>query len=623
MKRRTFLNTIGSALLLPPLTRRVGAIASLRRRRPSDIGWPSPSAWKQLNDAVGGKLIPVSFPLSSLKTNPAGSAAKGLFENLKNPYYIGDEPGLTQTLGWVDAWATQPSAYAVAARNAQDIARAVTFARDNDLRLVVKGGGHSYQGTSNAPDSLLIWTRHMNEVTMHAGFVPKGCEGTVPAQPAVTLGAGVLWRQAYDAVTTNGGKYVQGGGCLTVGVPGLIQSGGFGSFSKHYGTAAGSLLEAEVVTADGQVRLANACTNADLFWALKGGGGGSYGVVSKVTLHLHELPEFVGAASFTIKAKSDTAYRQLIRDFVIFYREHLFNDHWGEQVALAPDNSLVVNMVSHGLATQQARDVWQPFLDRVASGGFTLAGRPLIASVPARHFWDLPWWTEHWPELVFPNPNGSWLIGLVDGALRRARRQPVFEVDRRPGVEPNRTWFSGDGGQVGWFIWGFDSAWLPASLLESDARQRLADALFESSRHSRLELHFNKGLAGGTPDALARTRDTAMNPAVLNAFALAIAAASEQPAYPGIPGHEPSVDAGRTAAQRIGRCMQELRAVAGLTGAYVSESNYFEPRWQQAYWGSNYARLSDIKRKYDPDGLFVVHNGVGSEQWSADGFTRL
>ena len=71
------------------------------------------------------------------------------------------------------------------------------------------------------------------------------------------------------------------------------------------------------------------------------------------------------------------------------------------------------------------------------------------------------------------------------------------------------------------------------------------------------------------------------------------------------------------------RRMQELRAVAGPTGAYVSESNYFEPRWQQAYWGSNYARLTDIKRKYDPDGLFVVHNGVGSEQWSADGFTRL
>jgi hypothetical protein len=58
-------------------------------------------------------------------------------------------------------------------------------------------------------------------------------------------------------------------------------------------------------------------------------------------------------------------------------------------------------------------------------------------------------------------------------------------------------------------------------------------------------------------------------------------------------------------------------------GAYVSESNYFEKDWRQAYWGSNYARLAEIKKKYDPDGLFIVHNGVGSEQWSADGFTKL
>jgi len=93
----------------------------------------------------------------------------------------------------------------------------------------------------------------------------KGCEQTLKPHPAVTLGAGTIWMQAYDAVTTTGGKYVQGGGCTTVGVAGLIQGGGFGSFSKHYGLAAGSLLEAEVVTADGKIRVANACTNSDLF----------------------------------------------------------------------------------------------------------------------------------------------------------------------------------------------------------------------------------------------------------------------------------------------------------------------------------------------------------------------
>ena len=89
---------------------------------------------------------------------------------------------------------------------------------------------------------------------------------------------------------------MQGGGCTTVGVAGLVQGGGFGSFSKGFGTAASGLLEAEVVTADGRVRIANACTNPDLFWALKGGGGGSFGVVTRLTLRTHELPAFFGAA---------------------------------------------------------------------------------------------------------------------------------------------------------------------------------------------------------------------------------------------------------------------------------------------------------------------------------------
>src|SRR6266436_5386877 len=200
MNRRAFLRAIGSAVLIPILPRRLLASSTnFRRRRPVDPGWPSDSEWKQLNEAVGGNLIPVDFPLSILKTDPSGAAAKSLLEDIRNPYYIGDQPGLTETLGWVDAWATKPSVYAVAARNAHDIAAAVNFARDNNLRLAVKGGGHSYQGTSNAPDSLLIWTRHMHDITMHADFVPQGCKGSPTPQRAVTLGAGAIWMQAYEA----------------------------------------------------------------------------------------------------------------------------------------------------------------------------------------------------------------------------------------------------------------------------------------------------------------------------------------------------------------------------------------------------------------------------------------
>ena len=621
MKRRAFLSAIGSATLLPFSPRSLWPSKSFRRCHPSDATWPSQQDWKRLNDAVEGNLIPVNFPLSRLKADPGSVAAKRLAKDLRNPFYIGDQPGLTQTLGWVDAWATQPSVYAVAARNAQDIAAAVNFAREHNLRLVVKGGGHSYQGTSNAPDSLLIWTRHMHDIALHVGFVPGGCEHSMQPQPAVTLGAGTIWMQAYQAVTTQSAKYVQGGGCTTVGVAGLIQSGGFGSFSKHYGLAAGSLLEAEIVTADGKICVANASTNPDLFWALKGGGGGSFGVVSRVTVRLHELPQFFGVTNFTIKAASDDAYRGLIREFVSFYREHLFNDHWGEQVGLNPDNSLEIKMVFQGLDAEQAKKVWQPFLAWVArSPKLYSVGRVVVGSLPAQRMWDMQWLKEHWPEIAIPDTNA--LIGLFDYALAHVF-QPIFEIDDRPEAGPNNTWWKGDAGQVGWFIWGYESLWLPASLLESDSQQRVADALFSSSRYSSVGLHFNKGLAGAPQEAIAAAKDTAMNPAVLKAFALAIVADGQGPAYPGIPGHEPSVAEGRTAAGRIDKCIDQLRAVTGQTGAYVSESNYFEKGWQQAYWGSNYPRLAVIKKKYDPDGLFFVHNGVGSEQWSPDGFTKL
>ena len=615
-------------MLLPALPGRLrantAASTNIRRVRLSDAAWPSKAAWKRLNDEVRGKLIPVNFPLNILKTAADSAAAERLKKEIRNPYFIADEPGLTETLGWVDAWATKPSVYAVAARDASDIAAAVNFAHENDLRLVVKGRGHSYLGASNAPDSLMIWTRHMTDIEANSAFVPHGGQGKIAPQPAVTMGAGTYWLQAYQAVTTHGGRYVQGGGCTTVGVAGLVLGGGFGSFSKRYGTAAGSLLEAEVVTADGKIQIASPFINPDLFWALKGGGGSTFGVVSKLTVRTHDLPEYFGFANFKVKAPSDRAYRDLLREFVSFYAEHLFNDHWGEQAHLRGDNVLAITMVSQGLDREQSQKVWQPFLDWVkrSPNGYSMEGRIAIGSLPARRMWDAEWLGQHWPELAFPR-NGHLFPAILDEILVHVMHEPIFHLDERPGAAPSNMWWNGDAGQVGWYIWGYDSLWMPASLLASDSRARLADALFAGSRYSSIGLHFNKGLAGAPADAIAAAKDTATNPAVLTAFALVIVADGEGPAYPGIPGYEPAVAKGRAAAKAIDQCLEQLHAIAGQSGSYVNETNYFKMGWQQAFWGNNYSRLAKIKQKYDPDGLFFAHNGVGSESWSRDGFTKI
>ena len=114
-----------------------------------------------------------------------------------------------------------------------------------------------------------------------------------------------------------------------------------------------------------------------------------------------------------------------------------------------------------------------------------------------------------------------------------------------------------------------------------------------------------------------------MNPAVLDAFALAICAGCGPPAFPGIKGHEPNLNAADHAASAVTKSMNKLLEVVDEPGSYVSENDFFESQWRRSNWGSNYLRLAAVKKKYDPDGLFTVHHGVGSEEWSADGFTRL
>jgi hypothetical protein len=228
----------------------------------------------------------------------------------------------------------------------------------------------------------------MNAVTLHDAFVGAGCEGRAEPQPAVSVEAGAIWGHVYNEVTTKGGR-VQGGGCMTVGVAGLVLGGGFGSFSKAYGTGGSHLIEAEVVTADGEVRIANACTNPDLFWALKGGGGG-YGVVTRVTLRTHALPDFFGGASAAIHTTSDDAYRRLIAKTVDFYAQTLFNSHWGEQILIGR-GYVGFNMVFQGLDQQQAEAVWKPFFDWVAASpqDFAIVRAPRIQTLPAaRRYWD-------------------------------------------------------------------------------------------------------------------------------------------------------------------------------------------------------------------------------------------
>jgi hypothetical protein len=310
-------------------------------------------------------------------------------------------------------------------------------------------------------------------------------------------------------------------------------------------------------------------------------------------LRTHDLPTHFGAAWGKVRARSDLAFARLIARFVDFYRDALFNPHWGEHVHFGSDNVFELDMVCQGLDSKQAADVWRPFFDWVNASpqDFDVQSTLGTGVWQARSWWDLD--------------GGPWTR------------------DPREGAPRSHGWNRGDQGEIGIFLYGYDSLWLPASLLEDSQRKVLADALFAASRHKLVRLHFGKGLAGSSPEMRAAARDTATNPVMVDAFTLVIIADGEQPpAYPGLTRRAMDLDAARRSAREVDAAAAELRRIAPNAGSYVSESNFFDRTWQNDYWGTNYPRLRAVKQKFDPDGLFIVHHGVGSEDWSADGFTR-
>jgi FAD/FMN-containing dehydrogenase len=243
-------------------------------------------------------------------------------------------------------------------------------------------------------------------------------------------------------------------------------------------------------------------------------------------------------------------------------------------------------MIAVDLTEAEARGTWRPFLGWVAADPGAFSSDVSVFVIPFGSMWDAVAWDDVLPGMVCH--------------------------DDRPGQPPGRFWWAGNQTEVSQYLHAYKSRWLPGRLFKESPGD-LADALFAASRHWLTSLHLNKGLLGAAPEAVARDRATAINPAVFDAAALIITASMQQYAFPGVPGHEPDLVLAADRARRVGRAMDVIRALTPDSGSYLNETDYFEPGWQRGFWGGNYPRLLEIKRAYDPTNLFRVHHGVGSE----------
>jgi hypothetical protein len=256
-------------------------------------------------------------------------------------------------------------------------------------------------------------------------------------------------------------------------------------------------------------------------------------------------------------------------------------------------DEIEVSMVCPGLSTDQAKEQWAPFFDwvRASPQDFGFSREPSIETGLAQAWWDVT-------------------------------KNPAMVEDDRPDGGDARAFWRGDEEQVSMFIHGYESQWLPALLLDRNGRSAVVQALVAGSQFMVVRLHFNKGLAGGPPEVRMQARECAINPAVTDAFCLMIVASGGQPPFPGMPYPASDPVEAQRDALNVTRAAAELKKIALSAGSYISETDFFRTEWREAFWGRNYPRLKAIKDRYDPEGLFVVLHGVGSEEWSANGFER-
>ncbi|KAI3615878.1 fad binding domain protein [Moniliophthora roreri] len=305
---------------------------------PTDDAWPSSDVWDTFNHTIGGRLIK-TVPIGSPCHDPTFNEEQCnmVRQNWRRPEFHQPNPSsimdpifLNKSCDPFDPRGTpcRVGAYVQYAANVskpEHVVKTIEFAKEHNIRFVVKNTGHDYMGRSTGTGAVSVWMHHLNDIAWLPDFKSRGYMG-----PAFKAYAGVRGIDLVRAAAEKGFAIVSGE-CPTVGFAGgYIQGGGHSALSSFYGLAADQSLEFEVITTEGRFVTASPTENEDLYWALSGGGGGTYGIVWSVTVKAHaSLPVTLAFLDFNSTGITPDDYWTAIRNYSATTPEFSDSRIWG------------------------------------------------------------------------------------------------------------------------------------------------------------------------------------------------------------------------------------------------------------------------------------------------------
>ncbi|KDQ10549.1 hypothetical protein BOTBODRAFT_190389 [Botryobasidium botryosum FD-172 SS1] len=529
-----------------------------------DPCWPADVSWARLNSTLHGRLVrslppaaPCHIPnydevaCAAVKANWASASWRArqpgayqdtAWENGDEPCYVDGPQNATCRQGLVPY-------YTAVVLSVEDIQAAVIFAKDNHLRTRIKGASHDFLGKSSGKGSFGIQTIHMKGITFKDSFVPTACN--VPAQKAVSVAAGELFSDLYKATDARGVTIV-GGGCTSVGAAGgWALGGGHSHLTPLYGLGVDNILQFSVVTADGRARVVNQCQNPDLFWALRGGGGG-FAVVTSVTYKTHPAIESTNIVLVSFRATPEL-FTSALSKYLGFQTKAADAGFFTSSVIL-PSAGMVLG--AYVLSNSD---------DSAASTNSTFD--PLF-------------------QFAAEHPNQ---VTVTTTAMALKSQLSVVHQIVPEGMPQ---------GTIS--IWG--SRLFPRSAFEGDEKnQKLAKFLSTATMpDSSIVLM----IMGGKVNEVAPSA-TAVNPSWRTMFGHIMIERKWS--------SDTNISDRNAIRKDLTQKTQELAQFVPDMGAYMNEADAGEPEWQKTFWGDNYPRLLAIKSKYDPSGVLTCRKCVGDD----------